>query len=255
MARIKMPEYLIERQEKMENKLYINQIIPFSNVDGKGNRCAIFLQGCNLSCVYCHNPETITNDYHSSKVKVCSIQELIEEVKGYIPFIRGITVSGGEPTLQDQGITELFLGIKKLGLTCYVDTNGYFSVDEKKELVEITDKFLFDVKTVDDSLKLCNKVKDSSLETLEQLLVLNKIEEVRTVIINEYMDGKKTVKAVANQLKNYPEVTYKIIKVHKIGLKRGQVEAIKNFIPTEEEILDLVRMCKEMGLKKVKYVL
>lgn len=38
---------------------YINKIIPFSSVDGPGNRTAIFLQGCNFNCVYCHNPETI----------------------------------------------------------------------------------------------------------------------------------------------------------------------------------------------------
>lgn len=37
----------------------INKIIPFSNVDGPGNRTAVFFQGCNLSCLYCHNPETI----------------------------------------------------------------------------------------------------------------------------------------------------------------------------------------------------
>ena len=37
----------------------VNKIIPFSSVDGPGNRTAIFLQGCNFNCQYCHNPETI----------------------------------------------------------------------------------------------------------------------------------------------------------------------------------------------------
>lgn len=40
-------------------KALINNIIPFSSVDGKGNRTAIFFQGCNLNCIYCHNKETI----------------------------------------------------------------------------------------------------------------------------------------------------------------------------------------------------
>ena len=39
-------------------KAVINRIIPFSSVDGPGNRTAIFLQGCNINCKYCHNPET-----------------------------------------------------------------------------------------------------------------------------------------------------------------------------------------------------
>lgn len=37
----------------------VNKIIPFSSVDGPGNRTAVFFQGCNLACLYCHNPETI----------------------------------------------------------------------------------------------------------------------------------------------------------------------------------------------------
>ena len=39
-------------------KARVNKIIPFSSVDGPGNRTAIFLQGCNINCLYCHNPET-----------------------------------------------------------------------------------------------------------------------------------------------------------------------------------------------------
>lgn len=256
MAQIKMQKYFQERQEKMGNKLYVNQIIPFSNVDGKGNRCAIFLQGCNLSCVYCHNPETISNDYNTlTKVKVYEIEELVDEVKKSIPFIRGVTVSGGEPTLQHKAIKELFLGIKQLGLSCYVDTNGYFDINDKRDLIEVTDKFLFDVKTVDDALRLCNNSKDASLDTLIQLLDMDKIEEVRTVILNKYMDGKKTVETVSKILLNYPEVTYKIIKVHLRGLKKEQIMKIKDFIPSDQDILDLVQICKDMGLKNVKYVL
>ena len=37
----------------------VNKIIPFSNVDGPGNRCAVFFQGCPFDCQFCHNPETI----------------------------------------------------------------------------------------------------------------------------------------------------------------------------------------------------
>ncbi|MBQ6121869.1 MAG: radical SAM protein, partial [Clostridia bacterium] len=37
----------------------VNRIIPFSNVDGPGNRTALFFQGCPFNCLYCHNPETI----------------------------------------------------------------------------------------------------------------------------------------------------------------------------------------------------
>lgn len=239
----------------MENKLVINQIIPFSNVDGVGNRLAIFLQGCNLSCIYCHNPETICDSAHSSKAKIYTVDQLVEEVKQYLPFIRGITVSGGEPTLQHEAISELFLKVKALGISCYVDTNGFFNAMEKIDLINVTDKFLFDVKTVCDSEALCGVSQFWPLDTLEQLLILDKIEEVRTVIIHHYMDGQKTVETISKLLLNYPNVTYKIIKVHKLGLSKEQIKKVKEFIPSDQEILSLVQMCKDIGLKKVKYVL
>lgn len=40
-------------------KAPVNKIIPFSNVDGPGNRTAVFFQGCTFNCMFCHNPETI----------------------------------------------------------------------------------------------------------------------------------------------------------------------------------------------------
>lgn len=288
--------YLTERREKMENKLIINQIIPFSNVDGSGNRCAIFLQGCNISCIYCHNPETINhcNDcgecldackynalsFQNDKIQfdnkqctgcntcinVCpnnsspkimkySVVELVEVIKQYMPFIRGITISGGEPTLQKELIIELFKSMKPLGLTCYIDTNGFFDIKQMESLIDITDKFLFDVKTVGDSQKICGVANLSSLATLEYLLKKNKIEEVRTVIVKTYMDGKKTVKQVANLLLDNLEVTYKITKVHTRGLTKKQLMIINDVIPSDKDILELVQMGKDLGLQKIEYVL
>ena len=45
----------------------VNKIIPFSCIDGPGNRTAIFFQGCNLKCTYCHNPETINKCLEKSR--------------------------------------------------------------------------------------------------------------------------------------------------------------------------------------------
>ena len=53
-----------------------------------------------------------------------SADDIIEEIKNYRPFIQGITVSGGECTLQPTFLIELFIKAKELGLTCFIDTNG-----------------------------------------------------------------------------------------------------------------------------------
>ncbi len=61
MVQLKTLKFLKESLDIMSKAAFVNKIIPFSNVDGEGNRTAIFLQGCNYNCLYCHNPETINH--------------------------------------------------------------------------------------------------------------------------------------------------------------------------------------------------
>lgn len=57
--------------------MLINNIIPFSNVDGPGNRLVIFVQECNLNCLYCHNFETINKCIHCLKcIETCPTNAL-----------------------------------------------------------------------------------------------------------------------------------------------------------------------------------
>lgn len=246
--------------------IIVNKIIPFSTVDGIGNRCAIFVQGCNVNCIYCHNSETINlcnecrecievcdqnaltylynkihynedkctfcdncinlSKYQSSpKTKKYTVEELFQVVKRYKPFIRGITISGGEPTLYKDFLLKLFKKVKELGITCYVDTNGFYNGENLIDLIKETDNFLFDIKSIHQTKSLCRTQLKGCLENLVHLLNLNKVEEVRTVIIGDYDDSKNTVITVAKTLKNYPDVTYKLIKVHTLGLKKRANEA------------------------------
>ena len=298
----------------------INKIIPFSNVDGPGNRLVIFFQGCNLHCVYCHNSETINIcyncgecvegcptgslvnvvhgdrylapfgsgghgsggqvpctkvEFNSSKciecdqcIKVCRFNssprtciytpaEIMKEIESYKLFIRGITVSGGEPSLQAPFITELFKLVKPLGLSCFVDTNGVFDIENKeiKDLIEVTDKFMIDIKTVGETEELCGVKFDNHLENLRKLLKIDKVYEVRTVLIKNFMDMEKTVATVSDILKNYPKVKYKLIKVHQAGLHENLRKPIIENIPTDQEVLELAKLAKKTGVKIVEAVL
>lgn len=280
----------------MENKAIVNKIIPFSNVDGPGNRLAIFFQGCNIQCVYCHNPETqnnctncmgctincptkaISNNngkvlyneklcvecdqctkfckfYSSPKTTEYSLEELLKIIEDYRLFIRGITVSGGEPTLQADFITELFKKVKMLGLTCFVDTNGFFDKDKIRPLIEAADKFMVDIKAVDKIEELCGAKYNNNLENLKYLLSMGKVYEVRSVLILDYMDIENTVLKVSNILKDYPEVIYKLIRVHSSGLKDNQKEKIKDKIPTVEYVSELAERIKALGVKKIEVIL
>lgn len=290
------PMYLKEDLEKMENRAAVNRIIPFSNVDGPGNRLAIFFQGCNIHCIYCHNPETIkqcincnectskcpskaiknidgkvvfeeklciecdqcirTCKFNSSpRTKFYTAQELYEIIDEYKLFIRGITVSGGEPTLRADFIAELFKKVKPLGITCFVDTNGFFDKEEIAELIKVTDKFMVDIKAVDKIESLCGTKLKNNLENLKYLLSVDKVYEVRTVLIEEYMDVENTVITVANILKDYPEVIYKLIRVHASGLSDIQKNRIKDKIPSEKAVKLLAEKARKIGVKNIELII
>lgn len=235
--------------------LPVKDIIPFANVDGSGNRTTIFVQGCNLNCVYCHNPETIKLPCEETDETKYTIEELLNIIKQYAPYVRGITVSGGEATLYSSYLVDLFKEVKKLGLTCYIDTNGIFNREKISALIEVTDKFLFDIKGINNLQKVTRKNIEHSFDNLEYLLELNKIEEVRTVCINEYIDVDNTVKEVAMRIREYEDVIYKIIRVHYRGLTKDQIKAIKDFVPSKEKMIELESLAKSIGVKNIVTIL
>lgn len=280
----------------MENRATVNKLIPFSNVDGPGNRLAIFFQGCNINCIYCHNHETIhkciscmecvpgcpakairavdgkvvydeklcigcdqcirTCRYDSSpKTREYSVDELFNIIEEYKLFIRGITVSGGEPTLQHAFIAELFHRVKPLGLTCFVDTNSFFIKDQITDLIEAADKFMVDIKAIGDVEKLCSTNLKNNIENLQFLLNIDKVYEVRTVLVSDYFNVEQTVSEVANIIKNYPEVIYKLIRVHTLGLSPHQKDLLKDKIPSEEYVRDIAKKVEEIGVKKVELII
>jgi len=99
-------------------------IITFSSVDGPGNRFVVFLQGCNFDCISCHNPQTIPLSSH----RPVTVDDVMTRLRRAAPFLSGVTVSGGEATLQAEFVGELFAAVKAdprlAHLTCFVDSNG-----------------------------------------------------------------------------------------------------------------------------------
>lgn len=240
----------------------INKIIPFSCVDGPGNRMVIFFQGCNFKCLYCHNPETINKCISCGKcvencevgalsisdgkviwdeeeciscdkcIKLCehmsspktkeySVEELVKKIEKDSFFIRGITVSGGECTLNSEFLIKLFREVKKLGLTCFVDTNGNTKLDD--ELINLTDKFMLDVKSIDEkeNIWLTKSSNKLVLENLKRILELDKMYEVRTVIAKG-LNSEKTVDEVSKIIGD--KCRYKLIKYRLFGVREEGIK-------------------------------
>lgn len=178
-------------------KAPVRKIIGQSTVDGPGNRTAIFLQGCNIRCAYCHNPET--QPLHADDVEMMTVDDVVEEVKKGIPFIRGITVSGGECMLHQPFLLELFRKVHALDakLSCLADSNGTYLFTEP--LLSEVDGVLLDVKAWDASVWK-NLTGSSTNEVVKQnlknLLLRDKVAEVRIVCLPKEGPIQTDVEAV-----------------------------------------------------------
>lgn len=231
----------------------VNRIIPFSFVDGPGNRTAIFLQGCNFNCLYCHNPETIDqcNISTDPKAKVMTVGQVIDEIKKVKPFISGITVSGGECTLQPKFLTELFKEVKKLGLTTFIDTNGYIPLKNMKDLLDVTDKAMVDIKSFDNEehQMLTGKGNATILENVRFLASIDKLFELRTVIVPEVLDNHRNVDGVSKLISELnPQIRYKIIKYRSLGVREDMIDS---YSPSDEMMEELYELAKSNGLEDV----
>jgi pyruvate formate lyase activating enzyme len=202
-----------------------------------------------------------------------TVEELIEVIKVQIPYIRGITVSGGEATLYPKFLKELFIEVKKLGLTCYIDTNGFFDYNKLLPLILETDKFLYDIKGIGKSLdKLCfsddllevnNLTKNFSkrfgignehLESLDLLLKLDKVEEVRLVYLNSFFDVEVVVDEIYNRLKSYPKVIFKVIRMHARGLPKERLKLLKGAIPSLEDFEKVKALVEKKGFNTLEFI-
>ncbi|MSS62872.1 YjjW family glycine radical enzyme activase [Velocimicrobium porci] len=272
----------------------INKIIPFSAVDGPGCRTAVFFQGCNFNCQYCHNPETISLcklcgncvshcptgaiyikeqkvvyekekcvecdaclkacPYNSSpKTTVYTPGKLVETIAVNIPFIRGVTFSGGECTLQREFLEEVIPLLSERGLNVLLDSNGTFSFEQILPILEQIEGVMLDIKafSLEDHIKVTENENRIVLTNAVELAEREKLKEVRTVIVPELFDTKKTVIQTAELLQNYnkqSEIQYKLIKYRPIGVRKEKAIYSTPDTPYMEELKEIVH---SFGFKKV----
>ena len=136
-------------------KGYIHSIESFGTVDGPGLRFVVFFQGCPMRCRYCHNPDT----WQPNTGTQMSVDEIMAKFLRNKSFYSngGITVTGGEPLLQIDFLTQLFIRCKREGVHTCIDTSGitynranadYMAKLDK--LMEYTDLVMLDLKHIDD---------------------------------------------------------------------------------------------------------
>ena len=172
----------------------IHSFQSLGTVDGPGVRFVVFLQGCNLRCKCCHNPDTWEmeggNEYTPEQVL-----EKVLRFREYFGQNGGITLSGGEPLLQSEFAYELFSLCKKENINTCLDTSGSLINPSVKKLLSVVDYVLLDIKYTDDiSYKENVGCSLSSALNFLELLEENNIKTtVRQVIIPTLNDTPENI--------------------------------------------------------------
>ncbi len=173
----------------------IHSLQSLGTVDGPGVRFVVFMQGCNLRCGFCHNPDTWELDGGDEYTPEQILQRVLR-CKEYFGANGGITVSGGEPLLQADFVYELFCICHKEGINTCLDTSGSIMNDSVKKLLTVTDRVLLDVKFTDDQQYL-EYAGCSIRKPLEFLTYLNEQKipvTLRQVIVPTLTDKQDNVR-------------------------------------------------------------
>ncbi len=275
----------------------VNKIIPFSNVDGPGNRTSIFFQGCPFNCLFCHNPETIhlcrscgacvascpahalsrddTGVVHwdsskcvqcdtciktcphdaSPKVRQMTVEEVLREVKRSAPYIQGITTSGGECTLQNEFLIELFTRVRAMGKTCLIDSNGSFDFEADPRVLAVCEGVMLDVKAVEAgwSDQLISHPRDTVLKNLDFLLRVGKLYEVRTILFpGRDRENEETVRYVAAHIQD--GCFYKLIRYRPFGVRERYQKLLGEDETDVKYAEGFAELARELGAKKAYIV-
>jgi len=192
---------------------------------------------CIKGCPYFSDP----------KAKEYKISELLEVIKDNQKYIRGITVSGGECMNYPDFVIELFKEVKKLNLSCLIDSNGNVDFSLYPKLLEYCDGVMLDIKAVNDEyhIKLTGKSNKQVLLSLDYLLGQNKLTEVRTVLLPELDDiNKETIKYVIDKTKNLCD--FKLIKYRPYGVSDKGKEIFGFKTLAENQYQELVDYAREL---------
>lgn len=239
----------------------IHSVFSGGTVDGPGIRFVVFTQGCPLRCKFCHNPDT----WKIGSGEERSVDDLIKEIvryKNYFGLNGGLTISGGEPLVQLDFITELSKAAVKNGVNVAVDTSGYLfdetspeKIKKFDELNKYVDLYLLDIKHIDDdkhrmltrvgnkhTLAFAKYLSDSGKKMwIRHVLVPGITDDDDALIrLKEFIDTLKTVEKV----EVLPYHTMGVPKYEKLGIDyplKGVEPPSKERVMNAKRLLGIIK--------------
>lgn len=238
----------------MNNENVTGRIHSFESlgaVDGPGIRFVVFMQGCHLKCKYCQNRDT----WDINSGEQYTVKQVVEKIMRYKNYIvasnGGVTLSGGEPLLQQDFVISLFQELKKQNISTCLDTSGMFTITDKiKQIVDLTDIFLLDIKSIND--ETCKWLTGSSnsleLEFAKYINEKNKRIWIRQVLVPGITDKKEDLLKLKDFLKTINVEKFEFLPYHDLGKYKWE----KLGLPYE---LEDVRVATNKDVERAKKIM
>lgn len=218
----------------------IDSFETFSTLDGPGIRTVVFLNGCKLRCLFCHNPEM-----WNLKEKNFTPEEVVQKILRNKPYFKnggGVTFSGGEPLLQIDFLIETCKLLKHENIHIALDTAGV-GLGNYDEILSLVDLVIFDIKALDDVnyMEMTGNKICESLKFLECCQKYNKKMWIRQVIVPGINDSESYIDLLASFIKNLKNIEkIELLPFHTMAFDKYQKlnlnNTLKNKINMDKEI-------------------
>ncbi len=192
-----------EAAQPLTGRIY--QIQSLGAVDGPGLRYVVFMQGCPLRCMYCHNPETWPFSDGSMQL---TPQELVEKTLRCKPYFEkggGVTVTGGEPLMQSAFVAEYFRLLQAVGVHTALDTSGCASLEAAEPVLQHTNLVLADLKFL--TAQEYFQYAKADMAKIEAFLDLTQKMAIplwiRHVVVPGYTDSEEHIRKLGHKARQY----------------------------------------------------
>lgn len=204
----------------------MHSIESFGTHDGPGIRMVVFLQGCKLKCLYCHNPDTIETS-GGTEIDVEDLVKQAIKMKSYFGKKGGVTVSGGEPLLQSKELISFFKRLKEEGIHTNIDTNGRVLNSFTKTLLdEYADLVMLDIKHMREEGYVAltgMKNKETTFDFAKYREASGKKMWLRYVLIPEITNKPELLHELGNHFKDYKTIEkIEVQPYHKLGVHKWE---------------------------------
>ena len=249
-------------------ELNVSNIQHFSVGDGPGIRTTVFLKGCNLRCPWCHNPETVSPQPQElifkatgkrvTYGKLMSVECVADEVMEDEVFYAGdggVTVSGGEPLLQSEAVSELLFLLKQKRISTLVDTAGCVPWEAFERILDVTDIFYFDVKSGENE-KYSSVIRgDASVafENLSRLVSGGRLVHARVPLIPNFNTDEEDCEKICRRISECGVKYVDLIPFHRMGSSKyealGKEYACRDTIPQSKNEITKIASIYEKYFK------